>query len=100
MDATGRGRDRVGLNGQAPRCDHVGRLPRVRYGRAECQECLAVGRAWARLLVCVSCGWVACSDDSQGGHARAHYEETDHPVVATLEAGSSWRWCYVHRRTV
>ncbi|WP_328814543.1 UBP-type zinc finger domain-containing protein [Nonomuraea cypriaca] len=68
-------------------------------GKRECQECLAAGRAWARLLVCLSCGWVACSD-AEGGHARAHYWETDHPVVASMEPGSTWRWCYVHRRTV
>jgi hypothetical protein len=27
-------------------------------------------------------------------------QETDHSVVAALEARSTWRWCYVHRRTV
>ncbi|GAA2861688.1 UBP-type zinc finger domain-containing protein [Nonomuraea rubra] len=92
--------DRAGLNGQAPRCDHIDQLPQVQYGPAECKECLTLDRPWTRLLVCLICGWVACSDDSQGGHARAHYEETDHPVVATLESRSTWRWCYVHRRTV
>ncbi|WP_081898725.1 UBP-type zinc finger domain-containing protein [Herbidospora cretacea] len=92
--------DRAGLNGQVPRCDHVDQLPAAGAGPPICEECLALGRQWARLLVCLTCGWVACSDDSQGGHARAHYQETDHPVVAALEPGSTWRWCYVHRRTV
>jgi uncharacterized UBP type Zn finger protein len=43
---------------------------------------------------------VACSDDSPNRHARAHYEETDHPLAAGLEPGSQWRWCYVHQRLV
>ncbi|MFB4270492.1 UBP-type zinc finger domain-containing protein [Nonomuraea sp. GTA35] len=101
LDAQGtKATDRAGLNGQAPRCDHVDQPSAVAYGPPECTACLALGRVWTRLLVCLSCGWVACSDDARGGHARAHYEETDHPVVATLEPGSTWRWCYVHRRTV
>ncbi len=92
--------DRAGLNGQAPRCDHVHQLPAARRGPPKCEECLAQGRTWVGLLVCLTCGWVACSDDSPGGHARAHYQETDHPVVGALEPESTWRWCYVHCRTV
>jgi len=51
-------------------------------------------------MVCLTCGWVACSDDSPNQHARADYEETDHPVAARLAAGAAWRWCYVHQRLV
>ena len=54
----------------------------------------------ASLVVCLTCGWVACSDDSPNQHARAHYEETDHPVAAGFAPGSAWRWCYVHQRLV
>jgi uncharacterized UBP type Zn finger protein len=101
LDAEGMsGIARAGLNGQAPRCDHLDLLPAVERGLPECKECLAVGWAWKRLLVCLTCGWVACSDGSPGGHAQAHYRETDHPVVADLEPGSTWRWCYVHGRAV
>jgi uncharacterized UBP type Zn finger protein len=49
--------------------------------------------------VCLSCGWVACSDESPRRHARAHYEETDHPVATTYQP-SGWRWCYVDARVV
>ncbi|WP_345558744.1 UBP-type zinc finger domain-containing protein [Nonomuraea rosea] len=91
---------RVGLNGQAPRCDHIDLLPAVEPGLPECKECLALGQAWTLLLVCLTCGWVACSDDSPGGHAREHYRETDHPVVAALAPETAWRWCYVHGRIV
>ncbi|MEV4579993.1 UBP-type zinc finger domain-containing protein [Nonomuraea jabiensis] len=101
LDAQGtNATNRAGLNGQAPRCDHINQLSAVEYGPPECKDCLALGRTWARLLVCLTCGWVACSDDARGGHAKAHYRETDHPVVAALDPGSTWRWCYVHRRTV
>ncbi|MEU8247832.1 UBP-type zinc finger domain-containing protein [Nonomuraea sp. NPDC048916] len=91
---------RGSLNGQAPRCDHLDMVPAAEHGSPECGQCLALGLGWTRLLVCLTCGWVACSDDSPGGHARRHYEETDHPVVAELEPGKAWRWCYVHERTV
>jgi hypothetical protein len=43
---------------------------------------------------------VACSDDSPGAHAREHYHETDHPVVAALPPETPWRWCYVDERAV
>jgi uncharacterized UBP type Zn finger protein len=97
---------RTGLNGQAPRCDHIDLLsdlsdrPGAASGSPECKQCLATGRTWTRLLLCLTCGWVACSDGPEGGHAKDHYRETDHPVVTTLDPNSTWRWCYVHRRTV
>jgi uncharacterized UBP type Zn finger protein len=48
----------------------------------------------------MSCGWVACSDNSPNQHAKAHYQETDHPLVAAFQPGSTWKWCYVHQRVV
>jgi len=91
---------RSGPNGSAPQCEHVDALPPVRPRPASCADCVAAGTSWRALLVCLTCGWVACSNDSPGRHARAHYEETDHPVAGSLAPGSTWRWCYVHRRTV
>lgn len=87
-------------NGQVPRCEHLDSLLPVVPGSDSCPGCRARGGRWEALLVCLTCGWVACSDDSPGRHARAHYEETDHPLAAGLAAGSGWRWCYVHRRRV
>ena len=58
------------------------------------------GEGRTALWMCLSCGWVACSDDSPNQHARAHYEETDHPVAARLPRGSHTLWCHVHRRAV
>jgi uncharacterized UBP type Zn finger protein len=71
-------------NGSAPHCEH----------------CQAEDDRPATLLICLSCGWVACSDDSPNQHAKAHYAETDHPIVVPVAPGPAWRWCYVHQRLV
>jgi uncharacterized UBP type Zn finger protein len=84
-------------NGTAPRCQHLDGLVPVTPRSAACPDC---PDPQARLVVCLTCGWVACSDDSPGRHARAHYEETDHPVTADLAPGAARRWCYAHQRLV
>jgi uncharacterized UBP type Zn finger protein len=90
-------------NGSAPHCGHLdGLQPVTPLSDAcqDCQDCRDRANRQVPLVVCLTCGWVACSDDSPGRHARAHYEETDHPLAAGLEPGSRWRWCYVHQRLV
>lgn len=90
----------VSPNGSAPRCAHLDGLAPVTPRSERCPGCQTLGTMWARLRVCLNCGWVACSDDSPNQHGRAHYQETDHPVVGSLESGSTWKWCYVHGREV
>jgi uncharacterized UBP type Zn finger protein len=85
------------LNGTAPRCEHLDGLAPVAPRSDACRDC---PDRQAALVVCLTCGLVACSDDSPNQHAKAHYEETDHPVAAGLAPGAAWRWCYVHRRLV
>ncbi|MEW2354563.1 UBP-type zinc finger domain-containing protein [Spirillospora sp. NPDC029432] len=87
-------------NGSAPRCEHTDGLTPVSPRSRGCPACKTRGDGWTALRVCLSCGWVACSDDSPHRHALAHYRETDHPLVAAMEPGSAWRWCYVHERLV
>ena len=82
------------------RCGHVAAAHQVEAHSAGCLECLAGGDAWTELCLCLSCGWVACSDDSPNRHALAHYEETDHPIVGALGSERTWRWCYVDQRVV
>jgi uncharacterized UBP type Zn finger protein len=65
-----------------------------------CGPCAEEGLWWIALRLCLTCGWVACSDESPGQHAKGHYEETDHAIAAATEPGSTWRWCYVHERVV
>jgi uncharacterized UBP type Zn finger protein len=93
----------VSPNGKAPRCEHLAGLALVAPQSDDCQDCQ--GRKdrddpRVSLVVCLTCGWVACSDNSPNQHSRAHYEETDHPVAAGFAPGSAWRWCYVHQRLV
>ena len=90
----------VSLNGTAPRCQHLDGLVSVKALSDDCPGCRDRPDHPEELVMCLTCGWVACSNDSPGQHARAHYEETDHPVAAALRPGRCWRWCYVHRRLV
>jgi uncharacterized UBP type Zn finger protein len=90
----------ISLNGSAPRCEHLDGLQPVTPRSDDCRDCQDRPDHSAPLVFCLTCGWVACSDDSPSRHARAHYEETDHPLAARLEPGSGWRWCYVHQRLV
>jgi uncharacterized UBP type Zn finger protein len=78
-------------------CDHVVAIHPVQPQAGGCQPCLDRGDTWVRLCQCQSCGWVACSDDSPNQHAKAHYEETDHPIVVLLQCPYPIR-CYVHQR--
>src|SRR5258708_4142444 len=94
------GTSAVSANGTAPRCEHLDGLAQVRPLSDHCRACRDPLDRQAGLVACLTCGWVACSDDSPNRHARAHYEETDHPLAAALESGSRWRWCYVHQRLV
>jgi uncharacterized UBP type Zn finger protein len=90
-------------NGTAPRCEHLDGLASVGPQSDVCGDCRSRQDRQDRqgsLMVCLTCGWVACSDDSPNRHARAHYEETDHPVAAALAPGAARRWCYVHQRLV
>ena len=87
-------------NGSAPACEHLDGIVPVTPRSDHCGDCRAYGGRWQSLRVCMSCGWVACSDDSPGQHAQAHYQETDHPVTRGLEPGTRPRWCYVHQRLI
>jgi uncharacterized UBP type Zn finger protein len=90
----------VSSNGSAPRCEHLEGLTFVPPRSDGCRGCQQRGADWVALLVCLTCGWVACSDDSPNQHAKAHYEETDHPIARSLTEGTRPRWCYVHQRPV
>lgn len=90
----------ISPNGTAPPCEHVDCLRPVTRQSDGCETCLAQGAGWLRLRMCLTCGWVACSDDSPHHHALEHYEETDHPITDEFGPGPALRWCYVHGRAV
>ncbi len=85
----------------AGECEHQARLPESIAPRdAEgCEECLRAGTTWLHLRVCLTCGHVGCCDSSRG-HASAHFEESGHPVMRSLEPGEAWRWCFVDETLV
>ena len=59
-----------------------------------CGECLAIGQGWKRLRLCLTCGIVACCDDSPGRHTALHAAASGHPVVLSLEPVEGWAYCY------
>jgi uncharacterized UBP type Zn finger protein len=81
-------------------CGHVAAIRTVQPYTADCPQCTDRGKGWVALCLCLSCGWVACSDDSPHHHAKDHYEETDHPIAAIPAHNPGTRWCYVHQRAV
>ena len=81
------------LNGLTPADFPAPRTP------GACEECAALGTVWVALRECRTCGHVGCCDSSRMKHATAHFHETGHPVMRSIEPGEAWRWCYVDERT-
>jgi Na+/H+ antiporter len=81
----------------AAACAHLSAEPRcvVPDNPEGCHECLASGMTWVHLRLCTECGQVGCCDSSPGKHATAHFHESGHPVMRSLEPGEAWRWCFV-----
>ena len=61
---------------------------------AGCEECLKIGGRWVHLRMCQSCGKVGSCDSSPNRHATAHFQETGHPVIRSVEPGEAWSYCY------
>jgi len=80
------------------RCEHFSDIQSVDARTNGCEGCLALGDRWTQLRVCLTCGHVGCCEDSKNAHALAHFNATGHPMIASLERGETWGWCYVHRR--
>ena len=87
-------------NGTAPRCEHADGLPPVSPGSDHCPDCTRHPDHPAALVICLTCGWVACADTSPNHHAKAHYQETNHPVTAALPPATHPKWCYIHQRPI
>jgi len=60
-----------------------------------CEDCLRTGGKWLHLRICLTCGHVGCCDNSPGRHATAHYRDSSHALIRSLEPGEEWSWCYV-----
>ena len=65
-----------------------------------CEECVKNNYKWVHLRLCLECGHVGCCDSSRYKHATKHHHKTDHAVIASLEPGENWAWCYLDERFV
>ena len=77
-------------------CEHLDTIesvdPSTTAGR---EDCLEIGGSWVHLRMCQQCGHAGCCDSSPNKHATAHFHESGHPVVQSLEPGEHWAFCYV-----
>ena len=81
-------------------CDHWTQQPADSSApAARCGSCDAEGTAWVHLRRCLSCGAVGCCDTSSGRHARRHFEDTGHPLIASAEAQNDGAGVTSMRRT-
>jgi uncharacterized UBP type Zn finger protein len=80
-----------------PTCTHLDTVE-ILEGPDEipgCEDCLKMGGTWVHLRMCQACGHIGCCDNSPHRHATAHHEETEHPIIRSVEPGEDWSWCYV-----
>lgn len=76
-------------------CPHLAEIREVMPSADGCEDCLRIGGEWLHLRLCLTCGRVACCDDSPNRHAMAHYRASGHPMIRSFEPGETWLWCYV-----
>ncbi len=81
-------------------CDHlVAAAAAPTRPLAECHLCAEKGLDWVQLRWCLTCGYTGCCDDSPGQHATSHHHQTGHPVMASVESGATWAYCYIDEVT-
>lgn len=81
----------------AQKCSHMPSNPAAPTQNAGCEDCLKTGDTWVHLRLCLTCGHVGCCDASPNKHATKHFTETGHPVIASLQPGENWKWCYIDK---
>ena len=77
-------------------CHHLDGVPVIEPMTSGCERCEELGQSWVQLRVCLTCGHVGCCDDTKGAHARLHYEQTGHGLIASIEPGATWAYCFPH----
>lgn len=81
-------------------CTHLDLIADVGAGADVCETCEAIDGTWLTLRQCLICGRTGCCDSSPNRHASAHFAETGHPLMRSLEVGQDWTWCYVCKETL
>ena len=75
-------------------CSHLDQIKKVFPSAAGCEDCLRIGDEWVHLRICLTCGHVGCCDTSKNKHATAHFHDTTHPLMKSMERGEDWAWCF------
>ena len=78
-------------------CKHVESIRDLEPETHVCEECAARGDTWVHLRMCMTCGHIACCDDSKNKHATAHFHSSGHPIMRSIEPDEDWMWCFVDR---
>ena len=77
-------------------CSHLDAIAAIKQPeRRECEECIKIASYWVHLRTCQTCGVTLCCDSSPNHHATAHYHQSNHPLLRSLEPGEDWSWCYI-----
>ena len=76
-------------------CSHLDKVRDVKPSTpGACEDCLRINGRWVHLRMCLECGHMGCCDNSPNRHASAHFHETRHPIMRSMEPGEDWGWCY------
>lgn len=81
-------------------CGHREQEREVMPADTGCTKCKAIGDTWVHLRMCQTCGHVGCCESSKNKHAEAHFQETGHPIIRSLESGEHWKWCYIDKAVI
>ncbi|HMJ07845.1 MAG TPA: low temperature requirement protein A [Pyrinomonadaceae bacterium] len=65
-----------------------------------CEQCVINNYKWVHLRLCLTCGHTGCCDTSVYKHATKHFHESGHPIMASLEPGEHWSWCYIDEKFI
>lgn len=76
-------------------CVHLDQVSEMQTPASECVACVEAGDSWIHLRMCLTCSHVGCCDSSKNQHATRHHHTTNHPIVASMEPGEAWAWCYI-----
>lgn len=85
----------VGQETISTSCTHLDQVRVTETDIDVCPQCQETGDDWVELRLCLICGRVGCCDDSRNRHATAHFYESGHPLIRSLEPGEDWQYCYV-----
>ena len=89
----------AGLTGRGGGCKHLHQVvDGIEPSSEGCESCRAAGTRWVHLRMCLTCGNVGCCMASEGRHSLAHFDETGHAIIRSLEPGEDWRYCFADWR--